>query len=105
MMAKRSADEQQKARALSRWENEGGARGPAKKPKRPRDLNQWAKHIVDLATGRAQEPEPYEGKDTAAVSLGHRGGLKVGKARPESMTPDQWAEIARGCSGAVVEAV
>jgi hypothetical protein len=34
---KRPADEQQKARALSRWENEGGAKAAA--PKRPRNLN------------------------------------------------------------------
>jgi hypothetical protein len=27
--------------------------------KRPRDLNQWAKHMVDLATGNAQEPRRH----------------------------------------------
>ena len=40
-----------------------------KPPKRPRDLNQWAKHMVDLATGEAQEPNPDQGKDAA----GRRG--------------------------------
>ena len=53
----------------------------SKHPKRPHDLNQWAKHMVDLATGNAQEPDPNEGKDAAAVSLGRRDGLKGGKAR------------------------
>jgi len=37
--------------------------------------------MVDLATGNAQEPDPNEGKDAAAVSLGRRDGLKGGKAR------------------------
>ena len=54
---------------------------PAKRPKRPRDLNQWAKHMVDLATGAAQDPElPQE---SAAAQLGRKGGRKGGKARAE----------------------
>jgi hypothetical protein len=67
----------------------------AKHPKRPRDVNQWAKHMVDLATGAAQEPDPDQGKDAAAVNLGRRGGLKGGKARAAKMTPQRRAEIAR----------
>lgn len=55
---------------------------PAKHPRRPRDPNQLAKLIVDLATG-AVENGPVNtddsGKDPAAVSLGRRGGLKGGK--------------------------
>jgi hypothetical protein len=36
----------------------------AKTPKRPRDTNQLAKFIVDLATGEETEPKPTEtGKD------------------------------------------
>ena len=67
-------------------------------PKRPRDPNQLAKLIVDLATGAATEerpeaPDPY--KDQAAVSLGRRGGLKGGAARAASLTPEQRADIAR----------
>jgi hypothetical protein len=57
-------------------------------PKRPRDLNQWAKRMVDIATGEVsdREPTPEErGKDPAAVSLGRRGGLKGGKARSDSL--------------------
>ena len=40
-----------------------------KTPKRPRDLNQWAKRVVDLSTGEMtdREPSPEEqGKDPAA---------------------------------------
>lgn len=67
------------------------------KPKRPRDTNQLAKSIVDLATGEAEEPKPAEKKkkDPAAVALGRKGGLKGGKARAESLTEEERAAIAR----------
>src|SRR5271165_360624 len=71
---------------------------PEKHPKRPRDLNQWAKRMVDIATGETDDREPTpeeQGKDPAAVSLGRRGGLKGGKARANALTPDQRREIAR----------
>jgi len=60
----------------------------SKNPKRPRDLNQWAKRMVDLATGAAQEPVP-PAKNEAAAELGRRGGLIGGKARAAKMTPVQ----------------
>ena len=53
-----------------------------KRAKRPRDPNQWAKMIVDIATGEVEDRKPTpeeEGKDPAAVELGRRGGLKGGK--------------------------
>jgi hypothetical protein len=63
--------------------------------KRPRDTNQLAKFIVDLATGAADLPKTDDGKDPAAVALGRKGGLKGGKARADSMTPNRRAEIAK----------
>jgi hypothetical protein len=66
-----------------------------KHPKRPRDLNQWAKHMVDIATGQAKDNSPSEAKNPAAVALGRLGGLKGGKARAAKLTPEQRAEIAR----------
>ncbi|MEX2375770.1 MAG: histone H1 [Dehalococcoidia bacterium] len=70
-----------------------------KKPHRPRDPNQLAKMIVDLATGEAEEPrEPTpdeQGKDPHAVALGKRGGKRGGVARAESLTPEQRSQIAR----------
>jgi hypothetical protein len=30
----------------------------SKRPKRPRDLNQWAKRMVDIATGDTSDREP-----------------------------------------------
>lgn len=65
---------------------------PEKHPKRPRDLNQWAKHMVEIATGTA---EPQKEKDPAAVALGRKGGLKGGKARVAKMTAERRAEIAK----------
>lgn len=62
---------------------------PDRSRKRPRDPNQLGKLIVDLATGEAEEPSPDEGKNAAAVELGRKGGLKGGKARAQSMTPEQ----------------
>jgi hypothetical protein len=76
------------AKSIDRWDDEGGApSGGRSVRKRPRDLNQWAKHMVDLATGSAQEPAPLVShKNPAAVELGRRGGLKGGKARAKNMT-------------------
>lgn len=61
-----------------------------KHPKRPRDLNQWAKQITDIAAGEAEDTaEPK--KDPAAAAMGKKGG----KARAEKMSPERRAEIAR----------
>lgn len=55
-------------------------------PKRPRDPNQLAKSIIDIATGEQPETPPND-KDPAAVQWGRLGGLKGGKARAEKLTP------------------
>ena len=65
------------------------------KLKRPRDTNQLAKSIVDLSTGQAEEKDPNEGKDPAAVSLGRKGGLKGGKARAEKLSAKRRSDIAK----------
>lgn len=64
--------------------------------KRPRDPNQLAKLIVDIATG--------EVKDTVSESKKHtsgkrKGGLRGGKARAKRLTPQQRSEIARLAAG------
>jgi hypothetical protein len=62
--------------------------------KRPRDPNQLAKLVVDIATGGVEDrlPTPEEqGKDPAAAALGRRGG----RARAAKMTPKQRREIAK----------
>jgi hypothetical protein len=67
-----------------------------KPPKRPRDLNQWAKHMVDLATGQVQAPAPAkEHKNPAAVAAGKLGGSKGGLARAKKLSPRQRSMAAR----------
>ena len=62
-------------------------------PKRPRDLNQLAKSIVDEATGQIEPVE--DTRDPLAVELGRRGGLKGGKARAAKLSPEQRRAIAQ----------
>ncbi len=59
-------------------------------PKRPRDVNQLAKLIVDLTTGEASEPEP-----NAKQRAGQLGGLKGGLARAASLSKKRRSEIAK----------
>jgi hypothetical protein len=68
---------------------------PDRSRKRPRDVNELAKQLVDEVTGEVPVADPDEGKDPAAVALGRKGGLKGGKARAEKMTPEQRSEAAR----------
>ena len=58
------------------------------RPKRPRDANQLAKFIVDVATG---DPSP------AVLEDGDRKASAVagGKARADALTKEQRKEIAR----------
>lgn len=71
----------------------GSMHDRSRNPKRPRDLNQLAKSIVDEATGQAEPAE--DTRDPLAVELGRRGGLKGGKARAAKLTPERRSEIAR----------
>ncbi|MEX0885176.1 MAG: hypothetical protein WD009_01935 [Phycisphaeraceae bacterium] len=65
------------------------------KPKRPRDLNQAAKRIVDEATGEAEPGRPEdEGKDPAAVERGKMGA----KARLSRLTPEERSTSARNAA-------
>jgi hypothetical protein len=73
---------------------------PDRSSKRPRDLNQLAKLVVDLATGQAELPKSDEGKDPAAVALGRRGGLKGGKARAKNLSREQLSAAARKAANA-----
>lgn len=60
----------------------------SKAPKRPRDANQLAKLITDIATGEAAEADRDVGKDPAAVERGRIGGLKGGPARAAAIPSD-----------------
>ena len=61
----------------------------AKHPKRPRDPNQLAKMIVDIATG---EGEPVE--RTANEARAAKAGAVGGPARAKALTSQQRSEIA-----------
>jgi hypothetical protein len=68
---------------------------PDRSRKRPTDVNELARQLVDEATGEAPKLDPDEGKDPAAVALGRKGGLKGGRARAANMTPEQRSAAAR----------
>jgi hypothetical protein len=65
------------------------------KPKRPRDTNQLAKSIVDLATGESTETPIASMFNVHAVALGRLGGLKGGKARAKKLSKAQRVKIAK----------
>lgn len=69
----------------------------ARKLKRPKDANQLAKFIVDVATGEAELPETKRdtSKNQAAVELGRLGGQKGGKARAAKLTDAERKAIAQ----------
>ena len=60
----------------------------------PRDPNQRAKRVVDIATGQL-DPEPMPAKDPAAIARGKLGGVIGGARRAANMTPEQRSESAR----------
>jgi hypothetical protein len=75
---KRPTDEATKAKALSRWESEGGA--PPPKLKRPRDLNQGARQIVDIvAANGADEPDSDADKDRRRSNVDGPAGRRAAR--------------------------
>jgi hypothetical protein len=75
----------------------------AKKPTRPRDANQLAKLVADLATGEANEEKVDPSADqlkAAAAALGKKGGLKGGPARAKSLSAKRRSEIAKKAAAA-----
>ena len=73
-----------------------------KRSSMPRDPNQLAKRIVDMAIGEA-EPEPAPKgpeKNPAAVALGKLGGAKGGRARAAKLSPEERSAIAKRAAAA-----
>ena len=68
--------------------------------KRPRDTNQLAKRIIDLAVGEATDVDVEPVNEFARA-----GGLKGGKARARNLTPERRREIARKAAKARWEAL
>ena len=63
----------------------GMPKGP-KGQRRPADMNQLAKAVVDIATGEAEENAPARGRP---------GGLRGGQARARTLTDEQRRSIAK----------
>ena len=62
--------------------------------KRPRDPNQLAKMIADIASGDVEDRKPTpeeQGKNAAAAEMGRKGG----KARAKNMSAEQRKKIAK----------
>lgn len=69
--------------------------------KRPRDPNQLAKLITDIASGEVDDSLVLDdGRDLAAVLMGRKGGLKGGRARAEKLSPERRKEIAQAAATA-----
>lgn len=66
-----------------------------KKPKRPRDPNQLAKLVIDIASGEEQDVEPTEEQKRIAAAK-----RKGAKARARSLTSEERSEIASAAAAA-----
>ena len=64
-------------------------------PKRPRDPNQLAKAIVDIASGAVSDAQP---DPSPVTEFARKGGLKGGTARARSLSPEKRREIARAAA-------
>jgi hypothetical protein len=62
----------------------------AKRPKRPRDQNQLAKLVLDIATGAAENVKPAAPREAQ-----RKGGLKGGKARAKALSMRKRKQIAK----------
>lgn len=61
--------------------------------KRPRDPNQLAKQIVDIAIGEAEDTVSEQKRHP--LNRGRAGGLKGGPSRARSLTPEKRKSIAK----------
>jgi hypothetical protein len=68
----------------------------AKRPSRPRDPNQLAKLVVEIATGEAENVKPPPRARASA-----EGGLKGGKARAKKLSARRRRIIARNAAGSI----
>jgi hypothetical protein len=66
----------------------------------PDTVNKRFTHSVILLIFNMSKLAHTQKKNPAAVSLGRLGGLKGGKARAKSLSPEHRSEIARNASSA-----
>ena len=71
------------------------------KLKLPKDTNQRAVMIAQMATGEVEKiPEETDLIKLAASAMGRKGGLKGGKARAKSLSAKRRSEIAKKAAAA-----
>jgi hypothetical protein len=72
------------------------------RPRRPRDPNQLAKRIIDIATGEIEDTDSPSvidpTKNPHAVELGRLGGKKGGPARAKTLSAEDRSEIAKNAA-------
>ena len=69
----------------------------SKKP--PRDVNELAKYIVDVTTGKEEKVYPPQ-KNPHAQALARLGASKGGKARAKNLTAKKRSQIAKKAASA-----
>lgn len=65
---------------------------------RPKDVNQLARHLVNLSTSEQDDsitPPTQAQVSLLMAELGRKGGKKGGKRRLETMTPRERSAVAR----------
>jgi len=73
----------------------------AKKSKLPKDVNQRAVMIAQIATGEIEKPkEETDLIKLAASAMGKKGGLKGGHARAKVLSSKRRTEIAKKAAAA-----
>jgi hypothetical protein len=71
---------------------------PERSSKRPRDFNQLAAKITEIATEGEKPEATITPEQAAARLLGSKGGKKGGAARAARLTAEQRREIARNAA-------
>lgn len=69
---------------------------PVKKKRNPpRDVNQWARHLVDESTAEPEAPAPITPAALSAYmsALGRKGGIIGGKRRLVTMTQEERSAV------------
>ena len=66
-----------------------------KRKKKEHDFAVTAFRVVQEATGKCEPNSSKPRKEYDYKALGHKGGIKGGKARANKLTPEQRKEIAR----------
>ena len=71
------------------------------KSKLPKDTNQRAVMIAQMATGEVEKPKDETDLiKLAASAMGRKGGLKGGIARAKKLSPKKRSEIAKKAAAA-----